>query len=118
MSGASTQRSARKTVASEGVEVSFFQVGESRFELLQPTTPESPIAGFLEKRGEVHTAVELREKMKAIDLDSNNRLCFIEYALFRYEKTLEELFTAREKGAPPAELLKASTRLCTHACAL
>lgn len=42
----------RETVASEGVEVSFFQVGESRFELLQPTTPESPIAGFLEKRGE------------------------------------------------------------------
>jgi methylmalonyl-CoA/ethylmalonyl-CoA epimerase len=44
--------SGREVVASERVEVSFFQVGESKFELLQPTDPESPLTGFLEKRGE------------------------------------------------------------------
>lgn len=42
----------RETVAAEGVEVSFFQVGESRIELLQPTGPDSPIARSIEKRGE------------------------------------------------------------------
>lgn len=42
----------RERVESEKVEVSFFQVGESRFELLQPTDPESPIAKAIEKRGE------------------------------------------------------------------
>jgi methylmalonyl-CoA/ethylmalonyl-CoA epimerase len=42
----------RETVASEAVEVSFFQVGESRIELLQPTGPDSPIAKSIEKRGE------------------------------------------------------------------
>lgn len=39
-------------VASEGVETSFFQCGESKIELLQATNPESPIAKFIEKRGE------------------------------------------------------------------
>ena len=42
----------RERVPSEKVEVSFFQVGESRFELLQPTDPDSPIAKAIEKRGE------------------------------------------------------------------
>lgn len=42
----------REVVASEGVEVSFFQVGESRIELLQATGPDSPIARAIEKRGE------------------------------------------------------------------
>ena len=30
----------------------FFRVGESGVELLEPTSPESPIAKFIEKRGE------------------------------------------------------------------
>lgn len=42
----------REVVASEQVEVSFFRVGESAFELLMPTSPASPIARALEKRGE------------------------------------------------------------------
>jgi methylmalonyl-CoA/ethylmalonyl-CoA epimerase len=42
----------REEVPSESVRVSFFDVGESRFELLEPTSPASPIAKFLEKRGE------------------------------------------------------------------
>ncbi|RMG15522.1 MAG: methylmalonyl-CoA epimerase [Planctomycetota bacterium] len=42
----------RETVASEGVAVSFFRLGEARIELLQPTGPESPFQAVLEKRGE------------------------------------------------------------------
>lgn len=61
-------------VASEGVRTSFFEVGGVKIELLEATTPESPIARFIEKRGEgVHhlafevsdiqkTAQEYREK--------------------------------------------------------
>jgi len=39
-------------VASEGVNTSFFQVGVNKIELLEATNPESPIAKFIEKRGE------------------------------------------------------------------
>ncbi|MGZ5243894.1 MAG: methylmalonyl-CoA epimerase [Bacteroidia bacterium] len=41
-----------ETVESEGVKVSFFQVGESKIEFLQPTSADSPIAKFIEKNGE------------------------------------------------------------------
>ena len=39
-------------VASEGVLTSFFQTGNNKIELLVATNPESPIAKFLEKKGE------------------------------------------------------------------
>lgn len=39
-------------VESEGVITSFFQVGESKIELLQATHPESAIAKYLEKNRE------------------------------------------------------------------
>ena len=41
-----------ETVVSEGVTTSFFRIGESKIELLQAVTPESPIAKFIKKRGE------------------------------------------------------------------
>ncbi|MCR9181544.1 MAG: methylmalonyl-CoA epimerase [Flavobacteriaceae bacterium] len=41
-----------EAVASEGVKTSFFKVGESKIELLEATNPDSPIAKFIEKRGE------------------------------------------------------------------
>lgn len=41
-----------ETVESEGVSTSFFEVGESKIELLAATREDSPIAKFLEKRGE------------------------------------------------------------------
>lgn len=41
-----------EAVASEKVATSFFQVGESKIELLEASDPESPIAKFIEKRGE------------------------------------------------------------------
>ncbi len=39
-------------VESEGVTTSFFQLGESKIELLEATNEDSPIAKFIEKRGE------------------------------------------------------------------
>lgn len=42
----------RETVASQQVITSFFKVGASKIELLFPTAPESPIAKFLNTKGE------------------------------------------------------------------
>jgi methylmalonyl-CoA/ethylmalonyl-CoA epimerase len=39
-------------VNSEGVTTSFFQVNQTKIELLEATRPDSPIAKFLEKKGE------------------------------------------------------------------
>ena len=39
-------------VVSEGVKTSFFINGPNKIELLEATNPESPIAKFLEKKGE------------------------------------------------------------------
>lgn len=41
-----------ETVESEKVTTSFFQSGDSKIELLAATHPESPIAKFIEKKGE------------------------------------------------------------------
>lgn len=41
-----------ESVASEGVNTSFFQVGVNKIELLEATNPDSPIAKFIEKKGE------------------------------------------------------------------
>lgn len=41
-----------ETVESEGVKTSFFMNGPNKIELLEATNPESPIAKFLEKKGE------------------------------------------------------------------
>lgn len=41
-----------EAVESEGVMTSFFKTGENKIELLQATSPESPIAKFISKRGE------------------------------------------------------------------
>ena len=42
----------RESVPSESVNVSFFQTGESKVELLQYTSADGPIAKHIEKRGE------------------------------------------------------------------
>jgi methylmalonyl-CoA/ethylmalonyl-CoA epimerase len=47
-----TQPYKREEVPSEGVITSFFMLGDIKFELLAATNPESPIAKFIEKRGE------------------------------------------------------------------
>jgi methylmalonyl-CoA/ethylmalonyl-CoA epimerase len=41
-----------ETVDTQGVKTAFLSVGDANLELLEPTTPDSPIARFIEKRGE------------------------------------------------------------------
>jgi len=41
-----------EAVESEGVITSFFKVGGNKIELLQASKPDSPIAKFIEKKGE------------------------------------------------------------------
>lgn len=42
----------QESVEREGVTTSFYQVGHSKIELLEATNPESPIAKFIDKKGE------------------------------------------------------------------
>ena len=39
-------------VKTQGVKTAFLSVGDSNLELLEPLSPESPVAKFIEKRGE------------------------------------------------------------------
>ena len=41
-----------ETVDTQRVKTAFLSVGDSNLELLEPTSPDSPIAKFIEKRGE------------------------------------------------------------------
>jgi methylmalonyl-CoA/ethylmalonyl-CoA epimerase len=52
-----------EAVEAEGVNTSFFHAGETKIELLEATNAESPIAKFIEKRGEGihHIAFEVAD---------------------------------------------------------
>lgn len=61
-----------ESVESEGVNTSFFQVGPNKIELLEATNPDSPIAKFLEKRGEgihhiAYDVEDIRAEMKRLE---------------------------------------------------
>ncbi|MCX6172849.1 MAG: methylmalonyl-CoA epimerase [Flavobacterium sp.] len=53
----------QEEVESEGVKTSFFRNGPNKIELLEATNPDSPIAKFLEKKGEGihHIAFEVED---------------------------------------------------------
>lgn len=53
----------REAVESEGVLTSFFMAGPNKIELLQAANPDSPIAKFIEKKGEGmhHVAYEVED---------------------------------------------------------
>jgi methylmalonyl-CoA/ethylmalonyl-CoA epimerase len=55
-------------VASEGVRTSFFEIGGVKIELLEATNPESPIAKFIDKKGEGvhHLAFEVSDINKSL----------------------------------------------------
>ena len=58
-----------ETVTSEGVNTSFFMLGESKLELLEGTSEDSPISKFLAKKGEGmhHIAFEVADIHAEID---------------------------------------------------
>jgi methylmalonyl-CoA/ethylmalonyl-CoA epimerase len=55
-------------VAEQRVKVAMLQIGESKIELLEPTSPDSPVAKFLEKNGPGvhHLAYEVEDIDAAI----------------------------------------------------
>ncbi len=60
-----------EVVESEGVSTSFFQMGESKIELLEATNENSPIAKFIEKRGEgihhiAYDVADIRAEMQRL----------------------------------------------------
>lgn len=63
-----------EVVESEGVKTMFFEIGESKLELLEASNANSPIAKFIEKRGEGihHIAYEvnnIHEEIKRLELE-------------------------------------------------
>ena len=58
----------QEEVASEGVKTSFFMNGPNKIELLEATNPDSPIAKFLEKKGEGihHIAFDVKDIVSEI----------------------------------------------------
>ncbi len=57
-----------EVVEEQKVRVVFLTVGESRIELLEPTSPDSPVAKFIEKKGEGihHIAFQVENVEKAL----------------------------------------------------
>ena len=58
-------------VESEGVSTAFFQLGETKIELLEATNPNSSIAKFIDKRGEgihhiAYDVEDIRAEMKRL----------------------------------------------------
>lgn len=63
-----------EVVESEGVKTAFFMIGESKIELLQATNETSPIAKFIEKKGEgihhiAYAVTNIEDKIKSLQAD-------------------------------------------------
>jgi len=71
---------------------------------------------FLEKNGETKTIKDLRDTFRDIDMDFNRRMAFVEYLLYRYNKTITD-FVRRPQGENSAEIARAQQQLddCTKA---
>lgn len=69
----------QETVEREGVITSFYEVGESKIELLEATKEDSPIAKFIEKRGEGihHIAFGVENIYEEIERLKKNGFTFI-----------------------------------------
>jgi len=68
----------------------------------------------LEKLGEVLTAIDLRKRLKAIDVDANNRMSLTEYLLDKYKKTPQAVVDAPQ-GTLDRSLLDAAQAKCDEA---
>jgi len=61
--------SGTEEVPAQKVRVEFYQIGGTRIECLEPTTDDSPIATFLQKKGEGihHIAIQVPDVKKALE---------------------------------------------------
>lgn len=69
----------QEVVEREGVTTSFYQIGESKIELLESTNPDSPIAKFLDKKGEGihHIAFGVEDIKAEVERLKNEGFVFI-----------------------------------------
>ena len=69
----------QEAVEREGVTTSFYQVGESKIELLEATNPESPIAKYIDKKGEGihHIAFGVEDIKSEVERLKNEGFIFI-----------------------------------------
>jgi methylmalonyl-CoA/ethylmalonyl-CoA epimerase len=76
-----------ETISGQKVRAAFFRVGDTRIELLEPASPDSPIRAFIEKRGGGlhHIALEVEDIRSAIQT--------------LQERGADMLASAPEKGA-------------------
>ena len=63
-----------ETVENEKVNTSFFQVGDTKIELLETTDPAGPIGKFLEKKGEgihhiAYEVADIKAEMKRLEAE-------------------------------------------------
>jgi len=65
---------------------------------------------FLETLGETLTVIQLREKMRAIDLDFDKKMSVIEYLIFKYHLTVKGVCEAPQ-GGNPEELHQAELKV-------
>jgi methylmalonyl-CoA/ethylmalonyl-CoA epimerase len=65
----STRCYAVEEVADQQVRTAFFRIGESKIELLASTTPDGPIAKFIERRGEGVHHIALNVEGLQVTLD-------------------------------------------------
>jgi methylmalonyl-CoA/ethylmalonyl-CoA epimerase len=67
-------------VADQKVKTAFFQVGQTKLELLEATDPESPVAKFIEKRGQGihHLAFAVDSASEALQNAENKGVSLID----------------------------------------
>jgi len=73
---------------------------------------------FLEQMGETLTVVEMRERLRKIDIDNNKRVALSEYLLTRYNKGVDALVAAPQGSGNQAEIKAAEDRLAVVADSL
>jgi len=66
---------------------------------------------FLESLGETLTVIQLREKLRKIDVDNNGKMALLEYLAFKYSKSIKSIVDAPQGTADPKELREAEEKL-------
>ncbi|MCD4702345.1 MAG: methylmalonyl-CoA epimerase [Candidatus Aegiribacteria sp.] len=97
-------------VPSQKVRVAMFSIGDSKIELLEPTSEDSPIARAIEKRGEGihHIAYSVESASDEIDSLKNKGIRMID------NTPREGAGGARIAFVHPADSGKVLTELCEH----
>ncbi len=69
-------------VTDQKVKTAFFKIGQTKIELLEPTSEDSPVSKFLEKRGEGihHIAFAVPDVQKALDESASKGIQLIDKA--------------------------------------